>query len=183
MTWLDPLSKAFLFAAAVLAWLVVRRRLGHHLVALALSSSLILDIVRAYSSDDLSEMLYIAYPTVSAWCALRVLGRFDAATSCLCVIVAPFTGLSPFASGLALQAFAAAMFLMSGRDVAISEKCCIILFAGDAAALLGPLAWGGPWWMVQGQAVLVSLLLGLVQLRALRLAQAGLGNEHPFDDD
>jgi hypothetical protein len=173
VTLLDPLSKAFLFAAAALAWLVARRQREHWPVAAALSLALLLDAVRALvplSFDD-DKALYLAHPALSVWCVGMVAGCPVILTALVSGgLWAQFHKMTGGAIGVASvmwQTLFLLLLWLATSAPRITVMCVVILAAGDAAALVGS-SFGGPWWPVQGQALLVSLLLGLIQMAALR---------------
>lgn len=173
LTFLDPLARATLAAAAALACIVARRRAEHWPIAIALVLASALDAIRqlAPMSASLSELLYVAHPALSIWCALRVLGSFGQAAAIISAVAWPVIySEHPFAISLAAQLYAAGCWLLvQRRRATTSDACALMLLAGDAAALLGPLAWDGRelWWIVQGQGLLVALALGAVQARAI----------------
>lgn len=173
LTFLDPLARATLAAAAALACIIARRRPEHRPIAVALVLACALDAVRQLvpMSASLSWLLYLAHPALSIWCALRVLAGFSTGQALFNACVWPaIHSTHPFATSLGVQVYAVSCRLFTeGRRATIADACALILFAGDAAALLGPLAWDGRelWWIVQGQGVLVALALGAVQARVI----------------
>lgn len=143
--------------------------------------------------------IYLAVPALSAWCAIRVLAKRALAGAVLAplpfwfaelgmplaplvvggaplwlAVVAPgFWEAAPIVAhgaSLLVQAAAAALWWRSPRSRDVTVTCVGVLAAGDALVLLGPLALGGPWWIVALQAGIVGAALVGLQGRAITSA-------------
>lgn len=184
----DPLAvvaaRLVIGVAVLLGVALARRSRAHWPVPIALGLALAVDVTRArLELPPAVELgLYLAVPALSAWCALMVLAKRALAGAVLAplvvggaplwlAVVAPgLWGAAPIVAhgaSLLVQAAAAALWWRSPRSRDVSVTCVGVLAAGDVVGLLGPLALGGPWWIVALQAGGVASALVLVQGWAL----------------
>lgn len=134
-----------------------------------------LDWARPVDASALAATWTIALPAASAATAALVLQRsvFGALAWAAAVFLAGPSLLAASVVAVLGQALAAA--LGAGRRLSLAGRCCLVLLAGDVAALGGPLgdvaAWplrAERWWIAQWQGALVALVLIAMHLHARR---------------
>jgi len=187
----DPLAvvaaRLVIGAAVLLGVAAARGSPAHWPVPIALGGALAVDVARARLElpPRVELAIYLAAPALSAWCALRVLGRLGPWAAPVApgvlwgavlwrALAVPGAWeqahLEGHVGALLVQAAAAALWWRSPRSRDVSVTCVWVLAAGDVIGLMGPLALGGPWWIVAAQAGIVGAALVAVQGYALRAA-------------
>jgi hypothetical protein len=186
-----------LLIAAGLALAISRRRRDHAPLAILLLATVALDALAEVCSmpPQLDLLLYLMPSALSAWCAQRVLGRtpslhaallssaiviWPLVAACASPAAWPYAPLGAHTGALAVQLLAARDWWHSGRLARISELCALALAAGDAAALLGPVGIGGPWWVATANGLIVAAALICLQAAEIRsVATARRGARFP----
>jgi hypothetical protein len=129
-----------------------------------------------------AKLLCLALPALSAWLAVRVLARSDLLALCAAALVLT-AGLWRLDDWTAAPAWAlttsvivqalAVLIVVPRRRMRLADRCVLVLFAGDVAALLGPAGehaappiQQAAWWVVQWQAAAVALALCLLHVAA-----------------
>lgn len=166
---------ALVTCAAVLAVARADIDAAHRPIA-ALLAVWMLDPVRPVDGSALADVWAIALPVASASAAMLVLGRSRFAALSAALLVATLGAGSPLlavTASILVQGLAA--LDAARRRLDLSDRCCLVLLAGDVAALGGPLgdhaAWPlrvERWWIVQWQGALVAAVLVAMHLHARR---------------
>jgi hypothetical protein len=132
-----------------------------------------LDPSRPVDASALASTWALALPAASAATGALVLqGSVPGALLWACaVFVAGPSLLTVSIVSVLGQALAAA--LSAGRPLSLAGRCCLVLLAGDVAALGGPLgdhaAWplrAERWWIAQWQGALIAAVLVAMHLHA-----------------
>lgn len=175
--------RAALVLAAYLAARVAAERPRHWPIAVALAANLVVDLLLAavHLPRAASIALYLTIPALSAWATLSAL---DATHRPVLAIVFPCAGMWIFCGtcgasakeayvlfhllSVAIQAVAILWWGCLGMLASVTERVLLVLLAGDLAAILTPILFGGPWELVQTMGILTALVASIVQ--ALYLA-------------
>jgi hypothetical protein len=174
VTWTASLCALLVMAAALLAADVADVDRTHRPIA-ALLAVWMVDPLRPMDGSTLAVWWMLALPAASVAVAALVFQRSvpGALGSALIVFLAGPSLLTASIVSVLGQALAAA--LSAGRPLSLAGRCCLVLLAGDVAALGGPLgdvaAWplrAERWWIVQWQGALVAAVLVAMHLHARR---------------
>lgn len=170
---------AMVACAAVLAFSRADVDVAHRPIA-ALIAVWMLDPLRPVDGSALADAWAIALPVTSATVAALVLGRSRFVALAAATLVATLGIGSPLlaaAASILVQGLAA--LTAARRTLGLPDRCCLVLLAGDVAALGGPVgdhvAWplrAERWWIVQWQGALVAAVLVAMHLHARRDAPA-----------
>lgn len=170
--------------ALALAWHLAVRHSEHRAIEWTLALALSVRLIRQTFDliPELDLALYLAYPALTAWCALRVLAEHSRAgsaveASLVCALPWIAAQLAPewwtdaptmaHVAALAIQILSAASWWRSRRKLDATALCAHLLTAESATALLGPVLLGGSWWVVEAQSAFWSGALVVVQCWAL----------------
>jgi hypothetical protein len=174
VTWAECAAAWLVILAAVLAVDRTMVSRSHRPVAAVLCLAM-LEPLRP-DEGAAAKVLCLALPALSAWLAVRVLVRARLLATCAAALVfsvgawrwsvawdtAPVWAS---AASVAIQA-AALLAVAPRRRLWLPDRCVLALFAGDVAALLGPLGeraappvQQATWWIVQWQAAAVAAVL------------------------
>lgn len=159
---MTALANAALLLAALLSW-----RVGARPVAWALA---VVVVAAALSTlpipSRVAYAIYLIAPAASAWLALRVAtGReWPAVVAWLALAAwtwrappgAPWDAVRTGAGYLGASVQLGAVALLP-RPLSSAARAVVVLLVGDIAAMLTPGSW--PWWVTQGQSVLVAAAL------------------------
>lgn len=134
-----------------------------------------LDWARPVDASALASTWTIALPAASVATSILVFQRsVPAALAVAAVVFAAGPSLLT-ASIVAVAGQALTAALGAGRPLSLAGRCCLVLLAGDVAALGGPLgdhaAWplrAERWWIAQWQGALVAAVLVALHLHARR---------------
>jgi hypothetical protein len=175
------------FAAAVLVILAAALAVDRTMIQRShwpLAAALCLAMLEPLRPDagPVAKVVCIGIPALSAWLTVRVLARSDLLASCAFMLVlavgswrfddwaaAPTWALT---TSVIVQALAV-LAVAPRRRMRLADRCVLVLFAGDVAALLGPAGESAAppvqqaaWWIVQWQAAAVALALCLLHVAA-----------------
>lgn len=131
-------------------------------------------------AGPVAKVSCIGLHALSAWLAVQVLTRSRLLALCAAALVAaigawasPTWDAAPVwaaVTSVIVQALAV-LAVAPRRRLWLSDRCVLVLFAGDAAALLGASGDVAPhaikatlWWVVQWQAAAVALTLCLLHV-------------------
>lgn len=178
MTWTASLCALLVMAAALLAADVADGDAAHRPVATLLAVWMV-DPLRPLDGSALAVWWMLALPSASVAAAALVFQRSVIAAVGAAVVVLAAGPSLVAASLVAVVGQALAAALGAGRRLDLAGRCCLVLLAGDVAALGGPLgdvaAWplrAERWWIAQWQGALVAAVLVAMHLHARRDAAA-----------
>ncbi len=174
MTWAEVSAAWLVILAAVLAVDRAMISRSHWPVAAVLCLAM-LEPLRP-DEGTAAKILCLALPALSTWLAVRVLARARLLAACAAALVfsvgawrwsVDWDTAHAWASAASVGVQAVALFAVAPRRrLWLPDRCVLALFAGDAAALLGPLGeraappvQQATWWIVQWQAAAVALVL------------------------
>jgi hypothetical protein len=174
VTWTASLCALLVMAAALLAADVADVDRTHRPIA-ALLAVWMVDPLRPVDGSAVAVWWAVALPALSVAAAALVLqrSRIAAVAAAAVVFLAGPSLLTASMVAVVGQALTAA--LGAGRPLSLAGRCCLVLLAGDVAALGGPLgdvaAWplrAERWWIAQWQGALVAAVLVAMHLHARR---------------
>jgi hypothetical protein len=180
VTWAEPAAAMLVILAAALAVDRAMVSRSHWPIAAALCVAM-LEPLRP-DAGAVAKAVCIGIPALSAWLTVRVLARSDLLALCAAALVltagswrlddwaaAPTWALT---TSVIVQALAV-LIVAPRRRMRLADRCVLVLFAGDVAALLGPAGehaappiQQAAWWVVQWQAAAVALALCLLHVAA-----------------
>lgn len=159
-------------------------------LAISLVRTEVAEVRRAIGRGDgqllgrTSLAILLVSPAASAWAARRALRlRVDsselwiatvwAAGSYAALLVPLPVGWRsemawwPFVASAMMQAWAIGSWYGAGRGSDLTVLCLLVLLGGDAATIVSPLAWSGPWALARMSSAIVSIVLVVLHLAVL----------------
>ncbi len=180
MTWAEPAAAMLVILAAALAVDRAMVSRSHWPIAAALCLAM-LEPLRP-DAGAVAMVACIGLPALSAWLTVLVLARSGLLALCAAAQVlviaswrfddwatAPTWALT---TSVLVQALAV-LAVVPRRRLRLPDRCVLVLFAGDVAAVLGPAGeraapsvQQAAWWVVQWQAAAVALAVCLLHVAA-----------------
>lgn len=178
MTWTASLCALLVMMAALLAADVADGDATHRPIA-ALLAVWMVDPLRIVDGSPLAAWWMLVLPAASVAASALVFHR-SVPAAILWSVAVFVAGPSLFtASAVSVLGQVVTVALGAGRRLTLAGRCCLVLLAGDVAALGGPVgdhvAWplrAERWWIVQWQGALVAAVLVAMHLHARRDAPA-----------
>lgn len=177
MTWAEVAAAWLVILAAALAVDRAMISRAHWPIAAVLCLAM-LEPLRP-DEGTVAKLLCLALPALSAWLAVRVLARARLLAACAAALVfavgawrwsIDWSTAPVWASAASVITQALALLGVT-RYLWLSDRCVLVLFFGDVAALFGPLGERSTppvktatWWVVQWQAAAVAAVLCLLHV-------------------